>query len=230
MDDGRAEPSASLATVRLTLRTHDARATLHRVLALSGEWRLSHGKLCEDGRLTCVFLSVPCTRGKPAQSTLAPEAKRLFAPLLHDADALAKADAEVMGRALEGRGFAYESKAQATPADKDKLLDQAMTEFKGLENTDVAGFKELGMYHQGRVAEARGDVAKAKETLKALHDRLNEPGANHPLPYLQELCDDRLRRIDPTALPAKEQGSLGGPSGKGLTPAQMKQLFSPKGQ
>jgi hypothetical protein len=141
---------------------------------------------------------------------------------------LAKADAEVMGRALEGLGFAYEQKAQTTPADKDKDLDEALTEFKALENTDVVGFKELGMYHQGRVYQAKGDIAKAKETLKALHDRLNEPGQNHPLPYLQELCDDRLRRIDPTALPAKEQGMLGGPTGKGLTPAQMKQIFSPK--
>lgn len=142
--------------------------------------------------------------------------------------ALAKADVEVMGRTLEGLGFAYEQKAQATPAEKDKYLDLALTQFKALENTDVVGFKELGMYHQGRVFEAKGDVAKAKETLKALHDRLNEPGQNHPLPYLQELCDDRLRRLDPNAVPAKEHGALGGPTGKGLTPAQLKELFSPK--
>ena len=98
MDDGRAEPSSSLATVRLTLRTNNARATLDKVLALSDEWRLSYGKLREDARLTCVFLSVPCTRGKSAQSTLAPEAKRLFAPLLRKADALARASALAAAR------------------------------------------------------------------------------------------------------------------------------------
>ncbi len=140
---------------------------------------------------------------------------------------LAKADGEVMGRALEGLGFAYEQKAQLTPAEKDKYLDEAATEFKALENTDVVGFKELGMYHQARVAQQKGDVAKAKELLKALHERLNEPGQNHPLPYLQELADDRLRRLDPSALPAKETGMLGsGPGGgKGLTPQQLKQLL-----
>ena len=145
---------------------------------------------------------------------------------------LAKADGEVMGRALEGLGFAYEQKAQITPAERDKYLDEAVTEFKALENTDVVGFKELGMYHQARVAEQKGDVAKAKELLKALHERLNEPGQNHPLPYLQELTDDRLRRLDPSALPAKESGMLGnGPGGgKGLTPQQLKQLFGGGGK
>lgn len=149
------------------------------------------------------------------------------------ASPLGKADNEVMGRALEGLGFAYEAKALATPADKDKDLDLALQQFKALENTDVAGFKELGMYHQARCYESKGDKAKAVEVLKQLHERLDEPGANHPLPYLEELADDRLRRLDPSALPPKESGMLGGgPHGKSLTPAQLKQLFEqhPPGQ
>jgi hypothetical protein len=83
------------------------------------------------------------------------------------------------------------------------------------------------MYHQARCLETKGDKAKAIETLKSLHERLNAPGENHPLPYLQELGDDRLRRLDPTALPAKQAGTMGGsPGSRSLTEAQIKQILS----
>ncbi len=65
---------------------------------------------------------------------------------------LAKADGEVRGRALEGMGFAYELKADAATGDAAKpLLEKAGQEYRALENTDIEGFKELGMYHQARV-------------------------------------------------------------------------------
>jgi hypothetical protein len=133
------------------------------------------------------------------------------------ASALAQADAEVRGRALEGLGFAYELKGN---------LDDAVKTFRELENTvDVQGFKELGMYHQARCYEAKGDKDKAKELLKALHERINKPGEGHPFPYLQELADDRLRALDPTALPPKPSGSMAGPGGNKMSDEQMRKLI-----
>ena len=129
---------------------------------------------------------------------------------------LAAADAEVKGRALEGLGFAYEAKAAATPAEKDKWLDQASQEFRALENTDVKGFKELGMYHQGRVAEEKGEKDKAVTLLKSLHERLAAPGENHPFVYLETVADDRLRTLDLVrrSRPKAKGGPGGGAGGR----------------
>lgn len=146
---------------------------------------------------------------------------------------LAAADGEVKGRALEGLGFAYEAKAAATPAEKDKWLDQAATQFRALENTDVEGFKELGMYHQARVAETKGEKDKAVQLLKSLHERLAKPGTNHPFVYLETVAEDRLRQLDPTALPPKPKagpmggmGGMGGPPGGGkMDDAQIQKLL-----
>ncbi len=128
---------------------------------------------------------------------------------------LAAADSEVKGRALEGMGLAYEAKSRATPAEKDKWLDEAATQFRTLENTDVKGFKELGMYHQARVAEAKGDKDKAITILKALHERLEVPGESHPFVYLETVADDRLRALDPTAIKPKPKGPMGAGGGGG---------------
>jgi len=120
-------------------------------------------------------------------------------------------DAEVRGRTLENLGFAYELKAQAGEAAK---LDDALKVFRELENTDVKGFKELGMYHQARLFEQKGDKDKAKELLKSLRERLNKPGEGHPFAYLESVVDDRLRALDPTALPPKPSMGMGGPTSK----------------
>ena len=86
------------------------------------------------------------------------------------------------------------------------------------------------MYHQARVYELKGDKDKAKELLKSLHERVTKPGENHPFPYLEQVTDDRLRALDPTALPAKQSGPMG-PMGAGaggnpkMSEAQMKALI-----
>jgi len=139
--------------------------------------------------------------------------------------ALAQADSEVRGRSLEGLGFAYELKAAMTPAEKDRYLDDAIKQFRELENSDVSGFKELAMYHQARCNEEKGDKEKAKELLKSLHERLTQPGASLHMTYLQNVADDRLRALDPLALPPKPAGMLGGPGGNKLTEAQIRALF-----
>lgn len=128
---------------------------------------------------------------------------------------LAAVDSEVRGRALEGIGFAYEMKGK---------LDDAAKTYKELENTvEVKGFKELAIYHQARVAEAQGDKDKAKGLYKTVYTRISDPLAKSPFPYLQEAVEDRLRALDPAALPAKPTG-FGAPGSNPMNEAQLKKL------
>jgi hypothetical protein len=125
---------------------------------------------------------------------------------------LAQADAEVRGRALEGIGFADELLARSDEPAKDRHLDDAMAAFKQLEQIDLKGFKELGMYHEARVFIAKGDKPKAIELLKDVQKRVTEPGESHPFSYLEAVVEDRLRELDPSALPPKAP-KMGGPGG-----------------
>jgi len=79
----------------------------------------------------------------------------------------------------------------------------------------MKGFKELGQYHQARVFQAKGDKAKAIELLKDVQKRVAEPGSEHPFSYLEYVVEDRLRALDPTALPPKPKPTrgMGGPGG-----------------
>jgi hypothetical protein len=128
---------------------------------------------------------------------------------------LAQADGEVRGRALEGIGFAAELLAQTDAAGKDGHLDAALAAFKQLAEVDLKGFKELGQYHQARVLEAKGDKPKAIELLKEVEKKVAEPGSEHPYSYLEYVVEDRLRALDPTALPPKPKAThgAGGPGG-----------------
>jgi hypothetical protein len=129
------------------------------------------------------------------------------------ASPLARADTEVQGRALEGHGFAEELLAQADAASKEKDLDDALATYKSLEQVDGGGFKELGQYHQARVLQAKGDKAKAVEMLKDLYKRVSEPGESERSSYLEFVVEDRLRDLDPSALPPKapKKAPGGGP-------------------
>jgi hypothetical protein len=146
--------------------------------------------------------------------------------------ALAAADKEVKGRALEGLGFAHELKAQANAADAAKHYDAALAAYKELENTvEVRGFKELAMYHQARVLQNKGEKDKAKELLISLKERVSKPedtSSNIPMgpsfPYLKEVALDRLREIDPSAAPTETQRTAPGGSPQ-LTPAQIRKMI-----
>ncbi len=139
---------------------------------------------------------------------------------------LAKADTEVRGRALEGVGFAFELEAEGATGDARKAaLDAAGKTYHELEGTDVLGFEELALYHQARIVEKQGDTAKAIELLKKLHEKVTKPGENHPFVYLEHVGEDRLRALDPAALPAKQPGQLGGPGGNQLTQAQIRRMM-----
>jgi hypothetical protein len=142
------------------------------------------------------------------------------------ASPLAQADVQVRARAIEGVGFADELLAQSDAAGKDKHLDDALAVFKQLEGIDAKGFKELGKYHEARVLQAKGDRDKAIELLKEVHTAVtahdtsgNESADTHPFPYLEFVAEDRLRDLDPTALPPKMPkmpgGARGGPGGAG---------------
>jgi hypothetical protein len=131
---------------------------------------------------------------------------------------LAMADAEVRGRAIEGRGFAHELLAQSDTAGAGKHFDDALAAYKDLQIVDMTGMKELGMYHEARVLLAKGEKPKAIEALKAVYKLVSEPGDNHRFSYLEFVVEDRLRELDPKALPPKAPkagpgGASGGPGG-----------------
>jgi hypothetical protein len=138
------------------------------------------------------------------------------------ASPLGKADVEVRGRATEGLGFAEELLAQGEGADRAKHLEAALAAFHDLAQIDVQGLKELGLYHQARVLVANGDKAKAIELLKEAHKLVSDPGETHAFPYLEFVVEDRLRELDPSALPPKAlkfPGMGGGGPGAGAAGA-----------
>jgi hypothetical protein len=140
--------------------------------------------------------------------------------------ALAQADVEVRGRAFEGMGFADELLAQTDAAGKDKHLDDALAAYKQLEQLDVKGLKELGMYHESRVLQAKGDNAKAVELLKDVNKRVSEPGQSQPFSYLSSVVEDRLRALDPGALPPKAPKMGGFPQGmENMSDSQIQDLI-----
>ncbi len=96
----------------------------------------------------------------------------------------------------------------------------------------MKGYKELGMYHQARVLQAKGDKVKAIELLKDVEKRVSEPGSEHPFSYLQPVVEDRLRGLDPTALPPRAPrmggpggGGMGGPGGLDMNDPQIQELL-----
>ena len=121
------------------------------------------------------------------------------------ASTLAGADPDVKARALEGLGFAKEGK---------KDHDGATAAFKELQGVDGGkwGYKELGQYHEARMLLAKGEKDKAKDLLKQLHTALEKPTEGKTNAYLKGVVDETLRRLDPSAVPAKP--TIGG-SGKG---------------
>ena len=116
---------------------------------------------------------------------------------------LAKADAEVRGRAIEDLGYAYELQAELHPDERDKDLDKAIEQYKQLEATDVLGFKQMAHYHEARCYEPKGDKAKAIELLKGLREELMKRSDGGPPLRRARVADRR-----PPA-PARPDGRAG---------------------
>jgi tetratricopeptide (TPR) repeat protein len=112
---------------------------------------------------------------------------------------LASADPDVKGRAIEGIGFAKEGKGD---------VDGATAEFRRLETIDAKGYKELSQLHQARLLLAKNtddDRAKAKDLLKAAHDKLKEPALDKkPMPYLERSVEQALKTLDPSLVPDRD--------------------------
>jgi hypothetical protein len=121
----------------------------------------------------------------------------------------------VKGRCIEGVGMAKEGKGD---------LDGAIASYKELEGIDARGFKELGMYQQGRVFLAKGEKDKAKDILKMVREKLQAPAADgQKLRYLEEVVDETLRKIDPALVPTKAP-LMGGAKGDAISPEQMEKI------
>jgi tetratricopeptide (TPR) repeat protein len=120
------------------------------------------------------------------------DAQKLYSEVL--GSELGKVDPDARGRSLEGIGICLEAKG-----DKDAALKK----FGELENADIPGFRELAMYHQGRILHAKGDDGPAKEKLLKVTEKLGkEPSSpTEPPSYLLHAARDLLVRIDPSAAP-----------------------------
>jgi hypothetical protein len=134
---------------------------------------------------------------------------------------LAKADPEVRGRVLENLGFAYELKAEMKPEEKKQDLDKAIEQYKALEATDIFGFVQLAPYHEARCYELEGEKDKAIQTLKQLREELMKNADSRLFGELRELTDDRLRALDPTAVPPK-RNTIG--AGGEIDPSMLEKL------
>jgi len=126
---------------------------------------------------------------------------------------LAHADVQVRGRALEGIGFAHEGLAEAAGADHDKEIDLALASYKALAQLNSDELQALGAYHQARLLQGKGERSQAVELLKGVHERVTRPGDEHAYAYLEFVADDRLRELDPTALPPETKPSSAGRRG-----------------
>jgi Tetratricopeptide repeat-like domain len=110
---------------------------------------------------------------------------------------LAKHDADVRLRALEGVGLCLEAKGDQ---------DGALKSFEELGKSSEEGFGPLGLYHQARVYYEKGDKDKAKELLKKLDEDLAKESS--PLiggqSYLSRASQELLVMIDPTTAPVSQ--------------------------
>jgi tetratricopeptide (TPR) repeat protein len=135
---------------------------------------------------------------------------------------LAAVDASVRGAAIEGIALALEGKGEP---------DEALKAFHELENTNVIGQKELGLYQQARILFAKGETDRAKELLVSAKERIKKEssgsgapqgGESRPFGFLESQVDDLLRRIDPSAVPSPPPSRGGG--SKGMSPEDMQRL------
>jgi hypothetical protein len=110
---------------------------------------------------------------------------------------LGAADPDVLGRAVEGIGFALEGKG-----DKDGALGA----FKEMESMSARGFKELGMYHQARLLAGKGEKDKALALIKAARDRIRTDPRGFA--YVDGVLEELNKTLDPEGA-AKAKGGMG---------------------
>ncbi|HQP34175.1 MAG TPA: hypothetical protein PLI95_03315 [Polyangiaceae bacterium] len=117
---------------------------------------------------------------------------------------LSQADVDVRLNATEGVGMALEGKGD---------VDGALKEFRTLENSDVRGYAELGLYHQARLLMTKkNDRETAKAFLVKARDRLATSAGGDAAGPKQEFLKSQvhalLRDIDPSLAPASQSNPL----------------------
>jgi len=157
------------------------------------------------------------------------EAKVAYEKVKQDA-AFAR-DSDIKGRTLEGLGMTLEAQSDE---------DGALKAFRELQNMDSASFSALGLYHQARIAKAKGKTDDALKLLDKAGEKLatlkETPGV---IRYLGRQVLELLEAIDPkkaTELTEKlmsseakkqrdEAGLPGaGPGGKNMTPEMQRRI------
>lgn len=105
---------------------------------------------------------------------------------------LGQHDSDVKYRAVEGIGMSLEAKGDVDAAEKT---------YHELENADEPGFSALGLYHQARLENAKGDKAKAKSLLEQAEKKLKSSSSPYqPTGYLDQMTAQLMRQIDPSAV------------------------------
>jgi len=92
------------------------------------------------------------------------------------------------------------------PFQEGLAREQAL--FQELENAEIPGFRELALYHQARIAHAKGDTAGAVDRLKKVIEKLGkeqgtqgQSGMGEEPNYLLETAKALLQRVDPKSVP-----------------------------
>ncbi|MEB2313006.1 MAG: tetratricopeptide repeat protein [Sorangiineae bacterium] len=107
--------------------------------------------------------------------------------------ALSQYDQDVRGRSIEGIGMSLEAKGQ---------VDAAAKTYHELENSDLPAFSALGLYHQARLALAKGDKDRAKQLVEGAQKKLKAGRDADPSSgYLVQATTALLRQIDPSSVP-----------------------------
>ena len=101
--------------------------------------------------------------------------------------ALAAADPDVKGRAIEGLAFAKEGKGD---------LDGALASFKELSGIDVKGYKELATYHEARVLLAQGREGQGEGAAQAARRQAPAPEPGAAADRVPEELGARAARVD----------------------------------
>jgi tetratricopeptide (TPR) repeat protein len=132
---------------------------------------------------------------------------------------LAATDADLRCRAIEGVGLSEEGQGRT---------EQALAAFVELGKSDVVGFGPLGLYHQARLANQKGERDKAKELAKSALEKLEKAkgsdktlSVGEPDGFTESAIRDLLASIDPSAAAR--------PASPSLTPEQIQKLTEQAG-
>ncbi|MFW5739164.1 MAG: hypothetical protein ACOC1F_02235 [Myxococcota bacterium] len=123
---------------------------------------------------------------------------------------LAKADETVRMNAKERMGMALEGKGDEAAA---------MAAYEEVAGSSLDYYKNLGMYHQARLALAKGKKDEAKEKLSKLRERLKGTDTLKSTMgdrFLTTQVDALIREVDPTAAPLTGGGEI--------TPEKLREL------